>query len=180
MILHPVSSHPRALRHRAIASVPSALLLMFVVASAAMAAEPPDAPADTGTEVTRADDARTEPAPAASDSVDAAIGAALPTNRSGRGGRQRIVVHLKDLGDSLPTAMSALLEGAVPTADGVRTRFVDFRIGSDQVRYFHADDEPLARSVAARLMRVFGDVSVRDFTQYRPQPEPGLVEVWVR
>ncbi|MEL7345891.1 MAG: hypothetical protein AAFN59_13725, partial [Pseudomonadota bacterium] len=52
---------------------------------------------------------------------------------------------------------------------------IDIRITQDQVRYFHASSAEaaavLAETIGARL---------RDFTGFRPSPEQGTIEVWLR
>ncbi len=51
---------------------------------------------------------------------------------------------------------------------------VEFRIRDTHMRFYHAADRPGAAAAAAAL-----DVPLRDFTDYRPSPRTGLVEVWV-
>ena len=51
---------------------------------------------------------------------------------------------------------------------------VGFTIGETHLRYYHAVDEPAVMEVAALL-----DVPIRDFTNYRPSPREGVVEIWM-
>ena len=51
---------------------------------------------------------------------------------------------------------------------------VRFKISRDNVRYFHASDAEAAGALAA----AFG-ASVRDFTDYKPAPRVGRIEVWL-
>ena len=51
---------------------------------------------------------------------------------------------------------------------------VGFRISYDQVRYFSPGDEDAARSLAGAI-----GARVRDFTDFRPAPAEGTVEIWL-
>ena len=51
---------------------------------------------------------------------------------------------------------------------------VNLSIRETQLRYFHASDRPAAEAAAALL-----GARLRDFTDYRPSPKAGLVEVWI-
>ena len=51
---------------------------------------------------------------------------------------------------------------------------VDFPVSADQVRYYHVEDGVEARAIGAML-----GAAARDFTDYRPSPAPGTVEVWL-
>lgn len=51
---------------------------------------------------------------------------------------------------------------------------VDFRISRTNVRFFHAEDADLADEVAGALSAVS-----RDFTDYRPTPPAGTIEIWL-
>jgi len=44
------------------------------------------------------------------------------------------------------------------------------------VRYFHAEDQGAAASLAARLGRGW---AIQDFRAYIPQPPPQTLEVWL-
>ena len=92
----------------------------------------------------------------------------------------RVVLHMRDLGDTLPASLETILRALEPAPERVETRFVDLDVDRGQVRYFHAADAALARAVAGALEAVFDEVAVRDFGHYRPRPSAGLIEVWIR
>ncbi|MBD3624423.1 MAG: hypothetical protein HUJ24_03390, partial [Rhodobacteraceae bacterium] len=57
----------------------------------------------------------------------------------------------------------------------------NFRFGLDSpnIRFFHASDRAVAERVA-RVLTAYGlPAEARDFTHFRPPPEPGLIEVWI-
>lgn len=56
---------------------------------------------------------------------------------------------------------------------------VGFSVSSTNVRYYHAQDRAAAEALAA-LAAGAGPVETRDFTSFRPQPLPGVVEIWLR
>jgi hypothetical protein len=67
----------------------------------------------------------------------------------------------------------ALLSGAgFQTAEPAR---VDLTIKGSQVRFFHAEDRPLAEALAEEL-----GYRLRDFTGGGNAPPPGTVEVWFK
>lgn len=48
------------------------------------------------------------------------------------------------------------------------------------IRYFHAADRAAAERLAERLGQRLGPaLPVRDFTRYRPLPQPGSIELWL-
>ncbi|MEM9798291.1 MAG: hypothetical protein AAF919_17500 [Pseudomonadota bacterium] len=49
-----------------------------------------------------------------------------------------------------------------------------FTISQTHVRYYHAADRPSAEALAALF-----DAEARDFTNFRPAPDDGLVELWL-
>ncbi len=51
---------------------------------------------------------------------------------------------------------------------------VGFKISSSNVRFFHEADREAAAGVAGAL-----SARLRDFTSFRPSPEPGTIEVWL-
>lgn len=53
-------------------------------------------------------------------------------------------------------------------------REVDINVSTSHVRYFHNDD----RTEATRVARDYG-VEAKDFTWFRPQPDPGTTEFWL-
>ena len=111
--------------------------------------------------------------PVEPDAIEPPAGAALARE-------PRVILHTRDVGDTLPASLETILLGLEPAPERVETRFVDLDVDRDQVRYFHPDDAALARSVAERLRPVFGELAVRDFGHYRPRPSVGLVELWLR
>lgn len=56
---------------------------------------------------------------------------------------------------------------------------VGFSVSSTNVRYYHAQDRAAAEALA-ELASGAGPVETRDFTSFRPQPLPGVVEIWLR
>jgi len=82
--------------------------------------------------------------------------------------------------------------GTEPTFAQAVTRFIvndgldvfavrNFRFGLDSpnIRFFHASDRAVAERVA-RVLTAYGlPAEARDFTHFRPPPEPGLIEVWI-
>lgn len=154
------------------APVSAAVLFLLVSVAGLPAAAEPSAPYGQARSV--ASRAMSGPAP----------GAAVPVPAVADGPPREpaphIVVHPRDVGDSLPASLVAVLEGLEPTPARVETRFIDLEVGTDQVRYFHEGDEAAADAVAAHPGRIFDAVAVRDFSSYIPSPSPGLIEVWVR
>ena len=120
--------------------------------------------------------------PAAADSPVAPVepGAVEPPADAAPAREPRVILHTRDVGDTLPASLELILQGLDPAPERVETRFVEIDVERDQVRYFHPGDAALARAVAERLRPVFGEVAVRDFGHYRPRPSAGLVELWVR
>jgi len=55
-----------------------------------------------------------------------------------------------------------------------RTLRIDLVIGASNVRYYFPADAALARRIGRQL-----GATVRDFTNYRPRPSEGLIEVWL-
>ncbi|MSU89896.1 hypothetical protein GE300_09780 [Rhodobacteraceae bacterium 2CG4] len=63
--------------------------------------------------------------------------------------------------------------------DVFAVRTFRFGLGAPNVRFFHASDRAVAERVA-RVLTAYGlAAEARDFTHYRPPPEPGLIEVWI-
>lgn len=55
-----------------------------------------------------------------------------------------------------------------------------FTIGSTNIRYYHPEDAAAARIMAAAISAETGSTAVaRDFTDFRPQPLAGTIEVWL-
>jgi len=90
----------------------------------------------------------------------------------------RIVVHAGPEGERLAGIVAGLFEelGALD----VERRAVEAGTRDDQVRWFHAGDEGMARDIAVVLESVFGPVRAIDLTGYEPSPASGLIEIWLR
>jgi len=90
----------------------------------------------------------------------------------------RIVVHSL----SARTQTAALVEEMLGRlgAEKVERRSVDATTSIDQVRFFHVGDAAMAAELGTTLEPLFGDVRVRDLTFYRPLPESGTLEIWLR
>ncbi len=56
---------------------------------------------------------------------------------------------------------------------------VGFSISSTNIRFYHAEDSAAAAKVAEVLRAEGQETELRDFTDFRPQPDLGLVEVWL-
>jgi len=78
---------------------------------------------------------------------------------------------------AVAAAMGALEDanpGSLTRADARVT------ISTANVRYFHATDRPAATEIAALLGAALGsDPAIRDFTDFRPAPSKGAIEVWL-
>lgn len=90
----------------------------------------------------------------------------------------RVIVHAVPAEARLAAAVEGMLERL--GAEEIERRVVDTSASTDQVRFFHAEDARMARELAAALEPLFGVVRVRDLTFYRPLPESGALEVWLR
>ena len=89
----------------------------------------------------------------------------------------RVVIHYR--GDSSAGIANRMASIASPLAARVQTRIVDGTPSRAEIRYFHSDDEQKARELADTLRGLAPELSVRNFTAYRPGPSPGTLEVWV-
>lgn len=90
----------------------------------------------------------------------------------------RIVIHGEAINDKLSALTAELLTSL--GAGEVERRRVGDSSEVDQIRYFDAADERMARDLADALSPEFGRVPVMDFTAYTPQPDSGLLEMWLR
>jgi hypothetical protein len=94
----------------------------------------------------------------------------------------RVFVHYTESAPDSPAMARNVvrqLRGAGFTVEG---RAVDFRIPRASIRYFFDGDRDDAQAVSARLRgQVPGGaaVPVVDFTDYRPRPRPGHLEIWL-
>lgn len=71
-------------------------------------------------------------------------------------------------------AVAALAAIAGLASSGAASTAVGHNIGRTNVRYYHDADLQAARAVAGAL-----SAESRDFTDFRPRPEPGTIEVWL-
>jgi hypothetical protein len=101
-------------------------------------------------------------------------------------GQLRIFVH-HGADDADSRELTLRLAGALRSAGAgyVEVKAVPFPIVTASVRYFRADDRPATLEVLAAVRPLLG-ASGRaapstpiDFTDFRPLPRPGTVEIWV-
>jgi hypothetical protein len=92
---------------------------------------------------------------------------------------ERVIVHFPASAEAeAQAARSALLDLGVPEVETVPVRFA---IGASNLRYYHAGDRDGARRVAEAVAGSLaaGAPAIRDFTDYRPPPLAGRVEIWL-
>lgn len=91
----------------------------------------------------------------------------------------RVAVHYPPGSSAEADGVSAELSGA-GFAD-VSGHTVSFTITSPHVRFYHEVDRAAAERVASFMSDALdgAEVEVRSFTDFRPLPEEGLVEVWL-
>jgi hypothetical protein len=120
-----------------------------------------------------------EPSPPTAPPAEAEVAALADSGDAGDSG----VVPAAPVGflrvHAAPLVSSEDLEEVLATLTAAgyaveQTVRVDFRISQTNVRYFHAEDAMLAAGVAEAIAG-----SARDFTDYRPSPDPGTIEVWL-
>lgn len=88
----------------------------------------------------------------------------------------RVFLHFPPAAaDSAEAAVAALRAAGVAEATLVPGRV---SVGSSNVRYFHEADREAAVAVAKLVAPGGAAPETRDFTNFRPQPDAGLVEVW--
>lgn len=92
-------------------------------------------------------------------------------------GMARVVVHFPpSAAGSAGTALEALRTAGVSEATSLPARF---SVANANVRYYHAEDREAAQAIAA-IVGGAGDVpEARDFTNFRPKPNLGMIEVWL-
>ncbi|TPE48845.1 hypothetical protein [Amaricoccus solimangrovi] len=129
------------------------------------------------TETPPADPSAPEPeAPAGQVSAPVAPPAATPPDEATLA-QARVSVHYPPSAAGTANELAAALRDA-----GAGTAAVlpaGFSVSSTNVRYYHPEDRAAALAVAA-LASGAGPVETRDFTNFRPQPLPGVVEIWLR
>jgi len=90
----------------------------------------------------------------------------------------RIVIHHHD-GDAAAVARAYSLRDVLAARPGfnVEVRPVPALVSADNIRIFFEADRDTAN--AARDLVAGGTVPIRDFTDYRPLPRPGTIELWL-
>lgn len=77
-------------------------------------------------------------------------------------------------GTAQQSAASAITALRTVGLEATLTAPVAFGISQSNIRYFHAEDRAAAAEVARLL-----NADLRDFTDFRPSPRAGTVEVWI-
>lgn len=90
----------------------------------------------------------------------------------------RVALHYPaGSGSAGSAAVSALAAAGVTDVWQVE---VPFTISETNARFFHGPDRPATEAIVKVLEDTLGSAApARDFTDFRPQPEQGLVEVWI-
>jgi len=90
----------------------------------------------------------------------------------------RIVIHHHD-GDAAAVARAYNVRDVLAARPGfnVEVRPVPALVSADNIRIFFEADRDTAN--AARDLVAGGIVPIRDFTDYRPLPRPGTIELWL-
>ena len=91
----------------------------------------------------------------------------------------RVIIHFPASAEAEALAARAALVG-LGVAE-VETVPVRFAIGASNVRYYHAEDRDGAGRVAEAIAGSLagGEPATRDFTDFRPPPLAGRVEIWI-
>ncbi len=141
-------------------SVPAAETAALVTAPAAVPVEV-TAPAAVPVEVAAASADEADP-PAAAVAARAA----------------RVIVHYPaDAAVAAGAAVAALTGAGITEATSIEAAF---DVGRSNVRYYHAEDAEAAQEVAALLAGPADEApDARDFTDFRPSPAVGMIEVWL-
>jgi hypothetical protein len=97
----------------------------------------------------------------------------------------RIVIHYPAGAESGELAQRLADQLRRSGRPDVELRPVAFEVGTASVRYFRAED----RMAAEKLVKALGPflqfqgwaapTAPVDFTDFRPQPSPGLLEIWL-
>ena len=90
----------------------------------------------------------------------------------------RVVIHYNENATTGET-INRLAEQAAPFAASVQARAVAHTPFMAEIRYFHPSDLARARELATALRAVRPNWQIRDFSQYRPGPLLGTIEVWI-
>ena len=95
----------------------------------------------------------------------------------------RVFVHYAENAPGGPASALQLARYLREAGFAVESVAVEFPISTHSVRYFFDSDRDDAQAVSARLqgqMPGGAAVPVVDFTDYRPRPRPGHLEIWLR
>ena len=91
----------------------------------------------------------------------------------------RTVIHIP-----ADSAAAAALSAKLLRTLGARPGKVEARVVADaptrpNIRYFHPEDEAVAKQVAAWMADTGLDWALRDFSMFQPRPSRGTIEVWL-
>ena len=137
-----------------------AMLVAALESRSSMGAVQPAEPAEEDAATPAQDDAGAEPGPEAEPAPAAA-------------GARAIYLHApSELSEGALSEVAEALGRAGFTARGPIP--VGFDVGTDHVRFYHEADREVAQAVA----RAIGG-RARDFTDYRPSPAAGTIEIWL-
>jgi hypothetical protein len=87
-----------------------------------------------------------------------------------------LVVHVAEATGKAGRIVASLRAAGFGT---VRIRQVAAGVARPDLRYFHEADRAAATTVQRIVGAELPEPTVRDFTHYRPLPEPGLIEIWI-
>lgn len=89
----------------------------------------------------------------------------------------RVMVHFPaDAAGDAEAVVNALQVAGAGSSSALP---VSFGISSTNIRFYHAEDAGAAERVADLLRAAGQQPEIRDFTDFRPQPDAGLVEIWL-
>ena len=91
----------------------------------------------------------------------------------------RVVIHTP-AGPEASAVLSAHLLASLGSRPGsVEVRRVADTPTRPSIRYFHPEDEPIARQIAARMTDTGLPWAIRDFAAFLPRPSRGTIEIWL-
>jgi hypothetical protein len=131
-----------------------------VATATAPSVAPPVAPAETAPAPVETAETAPPEAPAAADLLNSA----------------RISLNYPTTAARTATELAAALRAA--GAGEANVVPVGFSVSATNIRYYHSEDRAAAEAVAT-LVGATGPVETRDFTNFRPSPLPGIIEVWL-
>ncbi len=91
----------------------------------------------------------------------------------------RIVIHVPAGSEGAAALSAHLLASLSPRPGTVEARRVPDTPNRPTIRYFHPEDEPTARQVAAWMADTGLPWTLRDFSTFQPRPSRGTIEVWL-